>query len=395
MIKKYLFFLLLFNVFNTGFSQYLKLSEYSEVSIITAGPGEELFTAFGHSAIRIKDPIFQIDLIYNYGMFDWSAPNFYVNFVKGKMLYKIARYPFHYFVTSNKKESRWVKQQTLALTKEEKQAFFEYLETNAKPENASYLYDPYFNNCATKLRDISTTILGDKIKFQHAHLTEKLSLRQLMNKEIHWNTWGNFGINLALGTTLDKIATPEQYLYLPDYIFEGFKNASITKNNQVRSIVKQEKTIVDFQEKKQAILILNPFLIFSMITFVGLWITYKDIKNAKRTKLLDFTLFFITGIIGCLIVFLWFFTDHATTPNNFNFLWAFAPNLFIAFLLLKKQLKSWLKGYIIFVISLVGLSLIIWIAGIQLLPITILPLLILLIVRYGYLIKSIRKATAL
>ena len=107
MKKNYLLFLFLFFVFlQTSFSQSVKLSVYSEVSIITVGPGDELFEAFGHSAIRIKDPVLNFDLIYNYGMFDFKAPNFYLNFVKGDLLYKVARYPFHYFLSANKKEKR-------------------------------------------------------------------------------------------------------------------------------------------------------------------------------------------------------------------------------------------------------------------------------------------------
>uniref|UniRef100_UPI0030D80C61 lipoprotein N-acyltransferase Lnb domain-containing protein n=1 Tax=uncultured Polaribacter sp. TaxID=174711 RepID=UPI0030D80C61 len=243
---KHLLFLFLF-AFSKPLIAQINLSVYSEVSIITAAPGSELYEAFGHAAIRIHDPLLQIDVIYNYGMFDFNAPNFYSNFVKGKLLYSLARYNFNYFLESYKKDKRWVKQQVLNLTQEQKQLFFMYLENNALPENAAYLYDPYFNNCATKLRDITTTILGDKIGFMDDNLEQNLSFRQLMNKEIHWNTWGNFGINLALGSKLDQKATLEQYMYLPKYVNSIFNHSILYVRNQPENLIKREDLLLDFE----------------------------------------------------------------------------------------------------------------------------------------------------
>ena len=142
--------LLLFSVFNLIIkAQEFPLSNSAEISILTAGSGDELYEAFGHSAIRIKDSKNNFDKVYNYGMFDFNAPNFYSNFTKGKLLYKLGKYDFRYFLYSYKRDKRWLKQQVLNLTKEEKRSFFRFLENNAKSSNASYLYDPFFNNCAS------------------------------------------------------------------------------------------------------------------------------------------------------------------------------------------------------------------------------------------------------
>ncbi|MFY9244028.1 MAG: DUF4105 domain-containing protein [Polaribacter sp.] len=387
MKKKYsflLFFLLLIN----HTQAQVNLSVYSEISIVTAGPGTELYEAFGHSAIRIKDPVLQLDLIYNYGMFDYNAPNFYSNFTKGKLLYSLARYDFAYFYASYKRDKRWVKQQVLNLTQQEKQTFFNYLENNALPENANYFYDPFFDNCATKLRDITNTILADKVEFSSKNIDQNLSFRQLMNREIPWNTWGSFGINLALGSKLDAKADFTQYMYLPDYVYLNFKNSSLFIKNQPENLVLREDVLLDFEEQKQSISIANPFLVFCIISLLGIFITYKDFKKKKRTKWFDFLLLFITGIVGVLIVFLWFFTNHSTTPNNFNFLWAFAPNIIIAFLMLNPSPKKWLNYYFKFLIFLLILTPFVWVFEIQLFPVSVIPLLILLLVRYLYLSKK-------
>jgi hypothetical protein len=389
MKKKYIVLFLLLSFIKPVNSQ-VHLSVYSEVSIITAGPGAELFEAFGHAAIRINDPLLQIDVIYNYGMFDFNAPNFYTNFTKGKLLYSLGRYDFHYFLQSYKKDKRWVKQQVLNLTQKEKQTFFMYLENNALLENATYLYDPYFNNCATKLKDITISILGDKVVFTDENIEKNLSFRQLMNREIHWNTWGNFGINLALGNNLDQTASSEEYMYLPKYVYAIFKDSKLFIRNQPENLIIREDILLNFEEQKQEISLFNPFLIFSIFSFVGIFITYQDHKKKKRSKWLDFAILCTSGIVGVLIIFLWFFTDHSTAPNNFNFLWAFAPNLIIAFLMLRKKQQKWMKYYFVFLLVLLINIPILWFVEVQLFPVAIIPLLILLFCRYLFLSKSLK-----
>ena len=380
MKTKFITFFLTIFVVQLTFSQYKKLSDKAEISIITAGPGKVLYEGFGHSTIRVKDVGF--DLAYNYGIFDFDAPNFYLNFTKGKLLYKLQSYPFHYFVRSYQRDKRWIKEQILNLNQTEKQQFFEYLEDNAKPENATYLYDPFFNNCATILREITEAVLKDKVNFKENHIEKNQSFRELMNAEIPWNTWGSFGINLALGSKLDNVATVKQYMYLPDYVLNGFKNAIVKKNGINENLIKTERFILKFEEIKIKPSFFNPFVIFTLILLIGSYITFKDIKRKQRTKWFDFLLFFSTGIIGLAIVFLWFFTNHSTTPTNYNFLWAFAPNLVIAFYILKEKTKNWIRNYITLLIVFLLIIPVIWLCKIQQLPTASLPLLFLLLIRF-------------
>jgi hypothetical protein len=383
MLRNTLSTLVLFFMCFNGHSQYKQLSKNAEVSIITAGPGKVLYEGFGHSTIRIKDTNF--DTAYNYGIFDLEGTDFYLNFTKGKMLYKLASYPFHYFVRSYHKDKRWIKEQVLNLNLKEKQQFYEYLENNAKQENATYLYDPFFNNCATILREITEIVLKEKVTFKTNHIQKEKSFRQLMNDEIHWNTWGSFGINLALGSKLDKIATEKQHMYLPDFVHRGFKNATVHINGENETLIKTDRYILKFDELEVKPALINPFLVFSLILFIGIYITYKDSKRNMRTKWFDFSLLFSTGLIGLLIVFLWFFTDHSTTPINFNFLWAFAPNLIVSFLLLKETPKKWVNTYISGLLLLLFIVPIIWVSKIQLLPMASTPFIILLLIRFSYL----------
>lgn len=386
-MKKLLSFLFLISVFTSSAQELVRLSIFSEVSIITAGAGDNLYEAFGHSAIRIKDPVLQLDLIYNYGMFDFNTPNFYTNFTKGKLYYKLGRYPFKYFIESYKKDERWLKEQVLYLNQEEKQKFFSYLENNAAPENAKYLYDPFFNNCASKLRDITTTILAEKINFNTASIDKNLTLRTLMNRRIHWNSWGNFGINLALGNKLDKKVAPEAYMYLPDYVYAIFKTATVGD----KALVKKENLLLTYKNKNPKAEFFGPFTLFTLLFLVVMFITYKDYKYKKRNKSVDFWLLFTSGIIGVLLVFLWFFTDHSTTQNNFNILWAFLPNLFVAFLSFKEKYNRFLMKYIFLLVALILILMIMWISGFQIFPLALIPILMVLLVRYAYYILFLNQ----
>ena len=209
-----------------------------------------------------------------------------------------------------------------------------------------------------------------------------------MNLEIPWNTWGSFGINLALGSKLDHIATAKQYMYLPDYVYSGFKNADVTRGAKTESLIKKDRFILNYEELTIKPSFFNPFFVFTFILLMGLYITYRDVKRKQRTKWLDFLLFFSTGIIGVLIVFLWFFTDHSTTPTNFNFLWAFAPNIVVAFYLFKDTPKLWVRFYVKELLFLLVIIPVIWFGKVQLMPFAILPFLLLLFIRL-YFIKGL------
>jgi hypothetical protein len=380
MLRKSLSTLFVILIFYSGYSQDKQLSSNAEISIITAGPGKVLYEGFGHSTIRVKDTDF--DNAYNYGIFDFNTPDFYLNFTKGKLLYKLESYPFHYFVRSYQRDNRWIKEQVLNLNQLEKQQFYAYLENNAAPENATYLYDPFFNNCATILREITETILKEKVIFKTNHIQKRKSFRELMNAEIPWNTWGSFGINLALGSKLDKIATEKEFMYLPDFVYSGFKNATVTTNGKEENLIKTDHYILKFDELKIKPSTINPLSVFSLILLIGVFITYRDLKQKKRTKWIDFFLFFTTGLIGLLIVFLWFFTDHSTTPINFNFLWAFAPNLIVAFALSKENTKKWVRKYVTGLILLLLSIPILWMSKIQQFPLSTIPFIVLLLIRF-------------
>ncbi len=361
------------------------LSDMAEVSVITIDPGNELNDAFGHSAFRVKDKTLGLDQVYNYGVYNFETPNFYVKFAQGRLPYDLATYPFHYFLRNYIEENRTIREQQLNLSTAEKQLFFDFLENNAKPENKSYIYDFFYDNCATKLQVVTQKVLGEHVIFDNNFTKDKEdTLRDLIHQYSHKHVWGTFGIDLALGSVIDRKATTQEYLFLPDNIFLAFAESTI---NNIPT-VKKTQTLFTSTPKEIKSNFLTPLVVFTLVALLVFWVTFKDYKNKRRSKWLDFTLFFITGLIGVVILLLWFATDHSTTKGNYNILWAFAPNLFVAFSLLKKKLPNLVKKYILLLLILLTLTVVLWGFKIQVFNVAIIPILLLLIIRYLFLYKS-------
>ena len=378
-------FIFLFGCFQLAAQQ--KLSSEASVSVVTCGQGNELYSAFGHSAFRVYDPLLKLDKIYNYGTFDFNKPNFYLNFAKGKLIYQLSTTRFGYFLQEYNYENRWVKLQKLDLDEKDVQAVFDFLENNAKPENSSYQYDFFYDNCSTKIEEVIKTVLKDKVTFNNNHITSHKSHRDLIADYTSEKfKWGKFGIDLALGSVIDKEATAAEYKFLPDYIYVGFNNATINVNGKDKPLVKADITVL--KEKKQPIpfSIMQPFIVFLVVALFFIFKTYQNYTTDKRSKWVDFSLYFITGLIGVIVLLLWFATSHTATYKNFNFLWAFAPNLAIAFFMFKTDLPKWLTNYNKLLLVLLAIQAILWILKVQVFNLAIIPIMAMLFIRYSYLI---------
>ncbi|MDT0606951.1 DUF4105 domain-containing protein [Croceitalea rosinachiae] len=363
------------------------LSEKAQISVLTCSSGDELFSSFGHTAFRVQDPVLGIDIVYNYGTFDFNKPNFYLNFAKGKLIYSLSRKSFEAFLYDYQLEKRWIKEQLLDLNQEQTNQLLKFFEENYKPENRDYPYDPLFNNCSTITGDILEQQLGKSIKFNGSHLKELLTFRQLVHQHIKTNKWGTFGIDLAFGGITDREATVRQHMFLPYYAMHQLNNT--TYNG--KPILSRERTISNYPEKSdQSTFMLSPLFWFSLLLAFVIAITYLDKKHHGRSRFLDFVLFFISGLAGLFILLLWLATNHVVTQLNFNFLWLLPFNLIVSFYLLsKKKLPNWLSKYLWVALGLIIIMLVIWIFRIQVLSWLNLILMLVLTIRYLFLLKKI------
>ncbi|RZW45536.1 MAG: DUF4105 domain-containing protein [Flavobacteriaceae bacterium] len=384
--------LIVFLVFHsTVFSQTRNLSSSAEVTVITVGPGTYLNDAFGHNAIRIKDDSLKLDIAFNYGVYDFQAPNFYSKFAQGKLNYLIGADYFKDFLRQYSSQNRTVREQVLNLNVEEKQRMYDFLVDNYKPENRYYLYDYFYDNCATKIRDVTQEITQKDIQFNNPEGFETKSFRELIHDHVDRNSWGSFGIDLALGSVIDREATAYQHMYLPEYIYRFFDTATYENGE---SLVTLSRTLYEKKDEEvSTAFIYSPLFVFGLIALMILWVTFSDLKKNKRTIWLDLILFGFTGLIGLFLLALWFGTDHSAAAFNYNLLWAFPLNIIVLFQLFKKSIKGWVIKYLKLLVILMVLLTLHWLIGVQVFAIGLIPLLLALAIRYIYLIRFFRSRT--
>ena len=347
----------------SSYAQENSISANARISILTCGPGNQLYSSFGHSAFRIWDPVAKTDYVYNYGTFNFEAPNFYLNFTMGRPLFRLNKEIFPEFLYEYQYFKRWVNEQVLNLTHEQKLKLYHYLENNAKPENRDYKYDYVKDNCATKIIDVLKEVYGDEIVFNKNHLEKKLSVRELMREYLDINSWGSFGIDIALGSKIDREATAIEHTFIPDYVASQAKNSTINGKALVagsRQILKKSTPV------KSINFMGTPLFWFSILLMFIIFISIVNFKNKLWSRWLDVALFFITGVAGIILLLLWFTSDHVATAYNVNLLWAMPFNIVVFFYLVrKKELPAWLNTYCIVALSCLGLALIAWLFGIQ------------------------------
>ena len=385
MKPKSLLLILSLLVGKTMFSQVPELSEKSQISLLTCAAGDEVYTAFGHSAFRVQDSVLGIDVVYNYGTFDFNKPNFYLNFAKGRLIYSLSRTSFDNFLFSYELEKRWIKEQILDLTLDQRNQMLQFFENNYLPQNRDYLYDPLLNNCSSITGTILKDQFGDKVVFDGSYLDKQYTFRQLVRQYLSVNTWSMFGIDLAFGSPVDRKATVQEHMFMPYYAMEQMKRTALDG----KPIVKRERTILDYDEHElHNFFPLTPlFWLILLLAFTGV-ITYFDYRHQTRSRWLDFSLLLITGLVGTVLFLLWVATDHTSTPRNFNVLWAFPLNVFVAFIFaLQDKLPKWSTQYLWTALGLIGLMFLLWIFKVQIFSPVLIPLLLTLAIRYVYLIR--------
>lgn len=337
----------------------IRLSDEAEISVLTLGPSQEaLFTAFGHSAFRVYDPVNRIDAAYNYGVFDFDQPNFYLNFARGNNLYMLGVMSYPHFEYAYIADNRYIHEQVLNLQPHQKQRLFEFLEWNARPENRQYLYDYFYDNCATKIPEVTLKVFGDSVVFDGSYVTTDYSFRELTDLYLKAQPWGDLGIDIGLGLPTDKKATPYQYMFLPDFVESGFAHATILHNGKPVPLVASTHIIYESTPDDDSPAFFQPLVMFMIFLLITMYLSYRDIKRGRLSMVFDGALFAIVGFLGICLLLLWTATNHRASASNFNLLWALPTHL-IAVIAFIRQPK-WLQPYFLAVAILSMLLLVAW-----------------------------------
>ncbi|WP_118973486.1 Lnb N-terminal periplasmic domain-containing protein [Taibaiella koreensis] len=344
-------------------------SDHIRISILTCGVGDELYSSFGHTGVRVMDTRSGADEVYNYGTFNFNDPDFYQKFTLGKLPYYLEKGAYGDFMYTYVEEKRNVREQVLDLSTDQKRRMIRYLENNLKPEYREYQYDFLFDNCATRVRDIFPRVLGDEFYFGDVLSNKKISYRDILNQYLADKHWERFGINLLLGSKVDSLMTDEGAMFLPDFIHKGLVHAKF----RGKHVVGSDRVILDHKHVYHTTFNGPLWMMIGLLILTALSFLVRSFRYLKAV--LRFLLLFITGLLGIFMLFMWLCTNHQSCADNFNILWAVPFNVIVAFVAHKR--KQGLRIYALAAISLVIVALIVHLLGFQRMPlIELAPLLL-------------------
>lgn len=332
---------------NDIYSPQYALSDSAQISLLTNTPWDkEVYALFGHTAIRINDPAKGLDIIFNYGLFDFSSPNFMYRFVKGETDYKVGAMDFKYYLLEYKERGVGITEQVLNLSHDEKQKIFNALIINSLPENSVYRYNFFYDNCSTRPRDIIEKNIAGQLVYNPTN--KEQTYRDLLHECVNIQPWTKFGIDLVIGADADKIINDRQKDFLPAYLMNAYQGAVIKNADESeREFVTEKKTILVQDSMPIFFFAYEPLLagcLLLVITALLSWFSYKK-NRTVIAKIFDTLLFLTAGLAGSIIFFLMFFSIHPCTNPNWNIVWLNPLQLIVALLFFVKSCSKCVYYY--------------------------------------------------
>lgn len=335
-------------------AQAFSLSGEAEISILTCSPGTELYSLFGHTAIRVEDPPTGTDIVFNYGTFDFNTPFFYWKYARGLLPYQLTISDYPAFLYAYQRDNRSVYSQTLKLDSIGKQRLMDLLLENYRPENRSYLYNFLFDNCTTRSRDILLNSLADSVQWNIPDSDR--SFWNLLDEYLGVSPWVQWGIHSILGQRGNREASPFEYMFLPDYFMYGLDTA-VYKGDR---LAENREIVYRATEQDNS----TPWYFYPIFVFAAGVVLLIVLLQVYRAAWLFYfvvsALFLFSGALGVLIVFLGAFTAHPLTAPNWNILWANPLNLFVLPFLFRAHLPLVVRGYLKVYLALLTVAIPVW-----------------------------------
>jgi len=295
-----------------------RLDDKAQVSLITYTPGEELYQAFGHSAIRVRDDLLNMDRLYNFGVFDFETPYFYSKFVHGDLFYQLAVTPGEEEIRMVGAYGQGVSELVLRLSQDQKQGLFEALEINLLPEYRYYHYDFILDNCSTRPRDVLERITGSPILERGAG---NQTFRQMLDPYFARMPWIGFGISLLLGAKVDRPASPREACFLP----ADLERAVQVSENGDWSLVLEKRELFPPEALPESSPFLSPTWIFYSIGI--LWFLFWLFRRKGHSIFPTALCLTIFGLTGTFLLIVSFWTRLWVLHENYNLLWLIPSHL--------------------------------------------------------------------
>ncbi len=318
----------------------MQLDSSAELSLYTCGSGSDLYSIFGHTAVRVLDTVNRYDRIYNYGTFSFGN-DFYLKFTKGQLDYMLSAYRYRNFERSYRQEGRYIKKQVLNLNQVQKEEIFTALEINALPQNKTYRYDFFYDNCSTRPIDVFETVLGDGLEYPE--FTEELTFRDMIDDYLQLTPWADLGIDICLGSYCDTLTNLRGQIFLPERLHATFEK---TKLNG-KPFMKESVDLFMPEPREPKLSMTDPIVVFGIFFVLILLITNFERKKGRMLIGLDVGLFTFFGLLGWFLIVMWFGTDHNATKANYNLLWALPLHLPLAFFVFRRSHSRFTRVYMI------------------------------------------------
>jgi hypothetical protein len=349
--------LILFFYFHFLFRSFGSSSPNLTIAVLTLEPGTDIYTVFGHTAIRITDSANHRDEVYNFGTFNFYDPFFFLKFARGDLRYFLSVVNYDDFQQEIILENRTVHEQVLDFTQYEKRLMEERLITCYNSEDRYYTYDFFSDNCATRVKDYVFNSPGHPVTYDTSVYYGQ-TFRQLLYPYISHNYWLTLGINLGLGKEADRIARSEDYMFLPYYIRDILNKTELVISDKILLQAKGSG------RKYKILSWVSPWVIFSILMLL----LYREKTRHYSRKLLALTM----GITGVVLLITGIITVNQAITDNYNTYWLI-PSFVL--LLKKNRLTNILKsGYLLFLTMILlfwnhlpqamSLTFLPWIAGV-------------------------------
>lgn len=355
------------------------------VSLLTCGPGQEVYNLFGHSAIRVKNVATGVDYVFNYGIFSFNTPNFVMRFCLGQTDYQLGVQYYDDFVWNYQMQGRFVHEQVLNFTEQEKLQLVTALEKNYLPENRIYRYNYFYDNCATRPRDMIERAINGAVRYtEDMDAPQKaLTYRGLVHEYTGKQPWSRFGIDLLLGSEADKPISRRAAMFIPFYLEEYFRTSQKTDLQGRNSELIAEELVITEQDESDwpSPTPLTPMRVFLLLFIIVAALTAWGIKQGRSLWTLDLLLFFVAGIAGCIIAFMVAFSEHPAVSPNYLLLLLHPLNLVFLYHIVKRVKKLQRSPYLVANMVVILLFLAFWALIPQKFPIEIVPLALILLVR--------------
>ena len=319
------------------------------LSLLTCGPGQEIYSLFGHTAIRYEDRRRDIDVVFNYGLFSFQSSHFILRFTLGKTDYQLGVMDYRHFLLEYQLDNRDVWEQTLNLTAEEKQKLIARLEENYRPENRVYRYNFFYDNCATRPRDQVEHAVNNGLRYADDMTTTETgrSFRDIVHQHCEGHPWAQFGIDLCIGSEADRPISRRQMMFAPFYLKDFFATATLADSTGTRSLVSltEQPVVIPDEDKRPAPVCLHPLTAATLLFIIVGAATCYGIRRQKSLWGIDLMLFAAAGLSGFLLTFLALFSQHPAVSPNYV-LFVFHPlHLFCLPWMLRKIRKRQTSRY--------------------------------------------------